>query len=311
MSENNIKLDRRSQLQPGTLWQRIINQTEFALNCGALLSLPTMYEVMEQDGVQFLVRILANLVRKQAAKAEQDEAARLGKDYNPFLPYEADLFVADLSDTHVCLLNKYNVVEHHILIITRGFEPQERLLTLADFEALWRCLAEVEGLAFYNGGKDAGASQRHKHLQIAPLPLTPNGNSIPIAAIFPSTLPTDEIITLPELPFVHALTGLDPHWLDSAQAATALLECYDALLRSVGLEDSQTAPDGMQSGAYNLLATRQWMLLIPRSQESFAEISVNSLGFAGTLLVRSQPQLDLLKQLSPLSLLNRVAIELS
>ncbi|HEY9658324.1 MAG TPA: hypothetical protein V6C65_07725 [Allocoleopsis sp.] len=38
-------------------------------------------------------------------------------------------------------------------------------------------------------------------------------------------------------------------------------------------------------------------------------MSVNSLGFAGTLLVRNQTQLDLLKQLSPLSLLNRVAIE--
>ena len=29
-------------------------------------------------------------------------------------------------------------------------------------------LAEVEGLAFFNGGTVAGASQPHKHLQVVP-----------------------------------------------------------------------------------------------------------------------------------------------
>ena len=83
------------------------------------------------------------------------------------------MFVADISPTHVCLLNKFNVIDHHLLVVTRAFEEQDAAINAADFAALWVCMAEVDGLAFYNGGKLAGASQRHKHLQIAPLPWGP------------------------------------------------------------------------------------------------------------------------------------------
>ena len=99
---------------------------------------------------------------------------------NPFLPYDADLWVTDISQTHICLLNKFNVIENHILVVTRVFEDQESLLTAEDFEAMWICMAEFDGLAFYNSGPIAGASQQHKHLQIVPLPLAPKGLMGPI-----------------------------------------------------------------------------------------------------------------------------------
>ncbi|HEY9871936.1 MAG TPA: hypothetical protein V6D12_00765, partial [Candidatus Obscuribacterales bacterium] len=115
-------------MEPGTLWDKVTKQTEFALSCGALHPIPTKCEILEQDGIRFLVRILSNLVRKDEAKQKQDKAPDTsGKDFNPFLPYEQDLFVADISDTHVCLLNKFNIVDHHLLIITREFEEQENL----------------------------------------------------------------------------------------------------------------------------------------------------------------------------------------
>ncbi|MCG8361947.1 MAG: phosphorylase, partial [Pseudanabaenales cyanobacterium] len=60
--------------------------------------------------------------------------------------------------------------------------------------------------------------------------------------------------------------------------------------------------------AYNLIATRQWMLVVPRSQESYQEISVNSLGFAGSLLVRNIEQMQLLKDIGPMNLLKSVAL---
>ena len=62
--------------------------------------------------------------------------------------------------------------------MTRAFEEQTDLLNLEDFAALWFCLQEIDGLAFFNGGKIAGASQRHKHLQLIPLPFfTQRGTS--------------------------------------------------------------------------------------------------------------------------------------
>ncbi|MDZ7963166.1 MAG: phosphorylase [Aulosira sp. DedQUE10] len=299
-------------LQPGTLWQSVIERTESALKSGALLSIPTEFEYVEQDDVRFLVRILANLVRKDAAKKKQvQQTAASGKDFNPFLPYEKDLFVADISETHVCLLNKFNVVDHHILIITRAFEEQESLLTLEDFAAMWACLAEYDGLAFYNGGQVAGASQRHKHLQIVPLPLTTSGDAIPIQPLlakaeFQNAMPAAgyAYATIPGLPFEHAFASLNPHWASPFTAAKTTMELYNALLNAVGI----TAVNGnRQSGAYNLLSTREWMLIVPRSHEEFELISVNSLGFAGALLVRNQQQMQLLKDQGPINILKNVA----
>ncbi|MDH6060543.1 phosphorylase [Chrysosporum bergii ANA360D] len=284
-------------LQPGTLWQSVKTQTEYALQCGALLSIPTEFEFVEEDNVQFLVRILSNLSRKETEK-------RRDKKSNPFLPYDKDLFVADISSTHVCILNKFNVVDYHLLIITRAFEEQEKLLTLDDFAAMWACLAEFDSLAFYNGGKLAGASQPHKHLQMVPLPLTPSGLEIPITPLLKSAQFTDSVTSIPGLPFIHALGKLDSNLSDSPlRAATVTLELYHTLLAAVGLA---AVDKNKQSGAYNLLATKEWMLVVPRSQEDFASISVNSLGFAGALLVRNQEQMQVIKQQGPMSILQNV-----
>ncbi|BAB76165.1 hypothetical protein DSM107007_17050 [Nostoc sp. PCC 7120 = FACHB-418] len=292
-------------LKPDTLWQQVKKQTEYALNCGALLSIPTEFEFVEQDGVDFLVRILSNLTRKNADKKKRDKKSA-GKEFNPFLPYEQDLFVADISDTHVCIFNKFNVVDYHLLIITRDFEEQEKLLTLADFTAMWACLAGIDGLAFYNGGKIAGASQRHKHLQLVPLPFTASAPQIPIAPLLASAKFEESIATIPGLPFVHAFASLQPAWVDSPMmGADATLEIYHKLLRAVGLG---AVDDDRQSGAYNLLATREWMLIVPRSQEDFQSISVNSLGFAGALLVKNESEMQILKQHGPMAILKEVAI---
>ena len=290
-------------LKPGTLWQKVVDRTCHALKCGALLTIPTDYEFVEQNGVKFLVRILSNLDRKYQAKKKQDRDTATGKDFNPFLPYEEDLFVADISDTHVCILNKFNVVDYHLLIVTRAFEEQESLLTLPDFAAMWAVLNEFEGLAFYNAGKNAGASQRHKHLQVAPLPLAPKGAQIPIEPLLASAKFQDSVGTIPELPFKNAIARLDPQLASPLKAAQVTLECYYNLLQTLGL-----LGENGQVGAYNLLATPKWMLIVPRSQESFEAIAVNSLGFAGTLLVRNAQQMQLIKDLRPLNILTNVAI---
>jgi len=294
-------------LAPGTLWTSVIQRTKRALQCGALQPLSTQCEFIEQDGIDFNVRVLPNLARKDEAKQQQEkQTATSGKEFNPFLPYDEALFVADISDTHVCLLNKFSVIDHHLLIVTRSFEEQETLLTLQDFEAMWACLAEVEGLAFYNAGRTAGGSQRHKHLQLVPLPLVPRGPRIPTEPLLTSANFQNSVGTVPGFPFVHAIAQLNSRWAESPlTGAEATFACYHNLLSAVGL---QAGSNNRQSGAYNLLVTRQWMLLVPRSQESFESISVNALGFAGTFLVRSEEQLQRLRDHSPMTVLSQVAV---
>lgn len=285
---------------PDALWSKIQQQTRHALGCGALQPIDTRYEFIEQGGMRFLVRILANLVRKEKADLAQRASGELGKPFNPFLPYDPHLFVANLSPTHLCLLNKYNVVDHHILIITRAFEDQNTWLTVADFEALATCMAEIDGLAFYNGGRLAGASQQHKHLQLVPPPLCPDRSPLPLAAVINAleTISPSQPIASPLLPFRHAILALTDR-----PSGAELLAAYRNLLAHLGVNGGQTP----QAFPYNLLVTRRWMVAVARQQESYESIPVNSLGFAGSLLVKNLEQFELLKTLGPMTVLTKVA----
>ncbi|NEP63299.1 MAG: phosphorylase [Symploca sp. SIO2G7] len=283
----------RKPWQPHTLWSKLQTQTQHGLATGALRSIDTDYEVVPDSGVAFIVRILTNLNRKAQARKVQRQ-----KKTNPFLPYDQDLYVTDITDTHVCLLNKFNIVDHHFLIVTRGFESQLNWLTLDDFEALHHCLTDVAGLFFYNGGPAAGASQPHKHLQVIP------GQSmdLPIETAIQATKFVDEMGQSPYLPYGHKIIRLAP-----GNNAKQWLKHYRRLLSSLDIDDPTGQWRGPQRCAYNLLGTRNWMMVVPRCQDDYLGISVNSLGFAGSLLVKNKTQMDQLKKIGPMTLLKQVA----
>ena len=65
---------------------------------------------------------------------------------NPFLPYEQQLWVRNLSESHTLLLNKFNVVAHHLICVTRTFKPQTDPLDAADLGATWEAM-QVQLLA--------------------------------------------------------------------------------------------------------------------------------------------------------------------
>ena len=113
------------------------------------------------------------------------------------------------------------------------------------------------------------------------------------------------------MPFAHALVKLDPRWINApAEAAAMTLEYYRLLLRAVGGPVPPTQGT-QQPFPYNLLATRQWLWLIPRGQERFQGISVNALGFAGSLFARDATQMALIRQYGPLQVLRGVGIGVS
>ena len=299
--------DSQILLESDQLWEKTVKQTLFARQTGALKSIETDYQFIESNGISFLVRHLANIARKeQAQQQRKQEEKKTNKKFNPFLPYEEDLFVGDISPTHLCLLNKFNVVDHHLLIVTREFESQENWLNLADFIALGGCLREIDGLAFYNGGKIAGASQEHKHLQILPLPFVPEECYLPIEPAIADTKFHNSLGKIPHFTFRHAIALLSLTESDSAiEIGQKLLSCYYSLLSAVGLKVNSNSQ--VQSGPYNLLVTQKWMLIVPRVQESCHSISINSLGFAGSLFVRDREQIKLLEEITPMTILSKVA----
>jgi ATP adenylyltransferase len=282
------------------LWSRVRATAVNAATCGALQPIQTVVRYVEEAGIRFVVRMLEGVAGRAAAQQKMARATiERPVSENPFLPYDPALFVTDLSPTHVCLLNKYPVVNHHLLIVTRAFEEQETLLTQADFEALWLCMRAMDGLAFYNSGKIAGASQRHKHLQLALFPLDPAGVDVPLEVALGTPQRLGEVVESPHLPFRHALV-----WIDGKLASSdRMTELYGAMLRFISVWEG----DNARPKPYNWLATHRWMLAVPRTRESIEGISINALGFAGSFLVKDEAQLEWLGTVGPLRALQAVS----
>jgi ATP adenylyltransferase len=281
-------------LAAGTLAGAVAERTRAALHAGALEPIATRAEVVEDAGIPFVVRVVVGPGRKPAATPRAPDRAQ-----SPFLPCEPELFVADLSDTHFCLLNKYNVVDGHLLIATRRFEDQSEALDGADFAALALCQDEIDGLGFYNSSEEAGASQRHKHLQLVPRP-GGSAEAYPLAARLEAAARAGEVTLAPDLPFPIAIAGVAALLARGGAAAAAALEAtYLELAARLGMDPRRTP--------YNLLATRRLLALVPRARERWQGISLNALGFAGALLVPDAAALERLRAVGPLAALRAVA----
>jgi ATP adenylyltransferase len=268
------------------LWDRVQRRAAAAHASGTLYRIESEAHLVRDGGVDFVVR---QYIDYKGQVARQPKA----RPGNPFLDPDPELFVAEVSPTHRALLNKYHVIETHLLIVTRTYVDQTILLDERDFEALALCFPEhAPAMAFYNGGRLSGASQPHKHLQLVTLPMAPWAD-IPMQAL----LGDDP----PRLPFPHAFVR------SGMNEPTRLHEAYRALLARAGIRSERTPEGERQSEAYNLLVTRDWMLLVPRSRDEFEGASINSLGYAGALLVREPHQLEAVRRLGPMGVLSQVA----
>lgn len=293
-------MDIIKALKQDNLWSRLTEQTEHALSSGSLVTLPTLHETYHDQGVNFIVRTLHNLQRK-LDNDKKPRKNRRNKNINPFLPYEEELYVGHISQSHACILNKFNVVNHHLLIITINYHSQNDLLNKSDFDALHFCLKQINGLGFYNGGKIAGASQHHKHMQLVPLPLAPDWQhpqrySLPIESVLLNNGKNKNI-------FPYNIHTFKKEQFNSL-SGSHLFSIYQSLMTGMGLwtSDSTTKP----TAPYNFLCTRNWMMIVPRKQESYHGISVNSLGFSGALLIKNQEDMDRLLNEGPMNILIKV-----
>ncbi|MEN9796540.1 MAG: hypothetical protein RL653_236 [Pseudomonadota bacterium] len=249
-------------------WSQVIARSAEAQSLGTQQPIPSDEHPLPDEGLPFVVRVARGLERKARPPAAPGPQAR-----NPFLPpFEAGLFVQELSDTHRVLLNKFNVFPHHALVVSRDFVPQSQRLALPDWDAALRCLESVDGLVFYNSTATAGASQPHRHLQLIPLPvpLVPGATQLPCRS---------DVVPLPA----------------TAQGALA---AYREALARLGRDR-----DGAD---YNLLATREWLLVVPRAREHVEDLSLNALAFAGSFFVKSEDQLARLRAVGPAAALRHV-----
>lgn len=279
-----------------------------ARQSGALQPIHTESAQLTEAGLPFSLRWVSSLAHKDRV---QDTAHRRTPEPpappsaepgprarpNPFLPPDPQLCVAALGEHHLVVLNKFPVIDDHLLLVTRTFQPQTAPLDPADWTALAAVVAAHAGLGFYNGGAEAGASQPHRHLQW--IPDAASGGADALAPFAAGLQPQQHAQAQhqPALPWRHAFVALDAGKVDGASVQRAFALACTAL-------KIETRADPMPP--WNVLLTRHWLLLVPRRCESWQGVSVNALGYAGSLFARERERIEALRAIGPLALLRAV-----
>jgi ATP adenylyltransferase len=259
-----------------------------ALKRGAQVPLRIEELPVEDTELPFVATWVSSLTLKDLA-AVAAKAVASAPPANPFVPYEQDLYVADLSPTHVLLLNKFPLESSHVLAVTRAYQPQRALLELADLAAISPLFAEADGLMMYNGGRIAGASQEHRHLHFMPTQIAPLDDLFCKVAVTPGPH------AVPQFKFPHVLVRFAGGLFNDPEAAAQIHADFLPAAAKCGLAAADASVP-----AYNILMTRRWMLVVARSQEHFEaegiKVSVNAFHYGGLVGVREPAHLDVVRR---------------
>eukprot|EP01024_Parvocaulis_polyphysoides_P068045 TRINITY_DN8242_c0_g2_i2.p1 TRINITY_DN8242_c0_g2~~TRINITY_DN8242_c0_g2_i2.p1 ORF type:complete len:390 (+),score=44.92 TRINITY_DN8242_c0_g2_i2:581-1750(+) len=314
---------RRENYSTNCLWERVGEVFERANQLGAATKFDSRVEIIrdEQYDVNFVVRLAPALAKKpkgnnndnnnddSVRKSDNKDAEEKNKKaaFNPFLPYDERLWIQHLSQTHTLLMNKFYIADHHVIVATRDFQKQTDPLNSKDLEAVFRVLKAYPGaggLGFFNCGQYSGYSQPHKHVQVVPMPFddeSPQENrGTPFDAILEATLQgveVNEVVPVSKLPFQAFCTRIQEN-----SSGDSLEKKFEDLLQNV---KSKSAKGNDLS--FNLLFTKKWMMMVPRSAETHGPCSFNALGYAGTLVAKSDEDFQYVKSKGPMQILTELS----
>ncbi len=268
------------------------------------------------EGIQFFVKVISS-AKFAKAKPTTPPAKGTTDKYDPFSPeHRGKLFIEDLSATHCLLYNKFPLVPFHVIIVTKNFEEQMSPASPADFEAALTVMKSLDCFVFFNGGPDAGASQRHKHLQAIPYGSFPN-QTIPLDAIIERNGREDEAskdeeveyTSVPPFNFKHVLCKFHPRITFNLtpgslqRKSRQLYDVYMECLRRLGNTDLKLA--------YNFVLTKNWMFVVLRKCEvALGMVKINAVGFTGSFAVRSDEEYEFIRSQDPIKILQSVTYPL-
>ena len=289
------------------LWEEIRVRYDAAQGANASSFTETTTEVVEDGGFAYILKI----ARKLRDKPKAPKNTREWK--NPFLPPDEDLYVCKLSETHSLVLNKFNITPHHVIVITNDFVRQEEPLTVDDFVATCKVVESMPGdggMAFFNCGPISGASQPHKHIQCIPLPIAYTSDSVPIDPPFHSVIqqalaekqPCVDIVHVDRLPFLHGIIKITMN-----EGGDMLKHGYEAILDDL---EMQVRDSWSRTDSYNMIMTKEYMMIVPRRAEYIGSVGCNSMGFAGSFFLATQQEIDDVKTYGPTHVLSHLGFSL-
>ncbi|EMR11088.1 hypothetical protein PNEG_00687 [Pneumocystis murina B123] len=266
-----------------------------AKNLGTLTFTESIQEKIQEDEINFQLFCVSCIKKKENLNTSNQHTF-----IDPFDPPEPSLYIQNVGDEYFIVLNKFPIIPRHFLLVTKEFKKQSEDLLIDDIAVIWECLDSMKDrhMAFYNCGPQSGASQPHKHIQFISL----ENNIV-------STLYPDEIINIadiknpwshPKIPFIHYIFPI------VSSSPKDLIDMFSKLL-SFTTKASQAFKMGEIS--YNFAMSKQWMFMAPRIMESWNNISVNTTGMVGMLLVKSEEELNLVKNTGILKILRQLGID--
>ena len=266
-------------------WEKALEQTNISFNKNSLFPIET--KVVTKD---FYIK--NDFIIRKIDTSNFKKKICYGPKQNPFNPWEKILEIEKIGNYHQLILNKYPVQKGHILLITNTWKPQDGWLDINDWDAIQKVNQDTSGLWFFNSSPIAGASQPHRHIQL--LRRSYGEASCPREKWFLDL----EIRNNNETKLKKSIVVSHLNFLEDS---SYIYNLYLKMTKKVGLGDPIN--DKKPKYPYNILITNNWIAIIRRRFDHIHGFSINSLGFAGYLLLTEKSDTNYLKRFGPEKLL--------
>lgn len=296
-----------SNLPSSEFLELIVETSRIAQDSGWLISSESQQISVPSQGIPFTVHLALNLSKKPKPKLNGQKLSKPFRD--PFMPPFGDDHVCNLDDQYRILLNKYNFVANHILIVSKEFVPQHEPLLAADFGIAMKVIHSMDGLCYFNCGPLSGASQPHKHLQVIP-----RNKKFPIEILVDrietdnSNTDSHRLYRIKEYAFIHRVFVINQGMTDGERLHSVYIKMLNEMKSEMMESEDYAEYLNDDVFSYNLILSADYMFVVVRRSEIFkGDVTVGSLEFTGNLFAKSQEGLSLLRQADPISVLQHVS----
>ncbi|KAK4171600.1 putative 5',5'''-P-1,P-4-tetraphosphate phosphorylase [Triangularia setosa] len=228
---------------------------------------------------------------------------------------------ADVGHAHYMIFNKFCAARPHYLLLTQnGHRRQHESLKMDDFRTLWGVLAVLNKdwetkklgarryLGMFNCGIDSGCSRLHKHMQVFAAPDEAD------FGLWPDSV--SEHGDQKRIPFKYYKHNIDGQLNESSReemAWTKYLKLTSSARRA--LENAGHVPTAPPPGAdltmivpHNIILTREWLVIIPRTKAGANGADANAAGYLGMVWVSDEERVKKWIGQDPAELLTRLGL---
>lgn len=315
-----------TNVKPTGEFDELLNEAwERGICSGEVVYSKSTSEYAMDGSIPFEVRYLPCLDEKPTSRSPSPERSEdeeiSGKDESkaqsdseqpPKDPFaEPRDNIVQSMENYTCVLNKYALEENHFLVVTNDFYPQMGRLRTSDLLMIYKTLSRVSSYrpyCFFNAGQLAGASQQHRHFQFCRIPdFAEQDQQCWPEQIYTSIKePKKGGHSHPDIPAHHFLLPIK-QTDDESQLGEALTQSFEEIYAAAraaipenALQKQQQEADteGEPEMQYNLMITRDYMLILPRRNEEWDrhEIGVGGTCLTGSIMVSKTKDLAIAKK---------------